>query len=164
MSAYEPPRYETLALEVDEDGVATLTLSRPESLNAFDLTMAAELRRFFETDAYDDAIRAVVVTGAGRAFCAGMDLSAEGNVFGLDETLWEGSRSMFFWTLESVARRTELPGFATTSSSSRRRASTGSTSRTSAPTSASRCSVFSTRRSRSDRASTRRGWSFRSKA
>ncbi|MCA1984069.1 crotonase/enoyl-CoA hydratase family protein [Nocardioides nematodiphilus] len=87
MTTYEAPHYETLTLEVDEDGVATLTLSRPESLNAFDLTMAAELRRFFETDAYDDAIRAVVVTGAGRAFCAGMDLSADGNVFGLDETL-----------------------------------------------------------------------------
>ena len=81
------PSYETLALDVDADGVATLTLNRPDSLNAFDLTMAGELRRFFETDAHDDAIRAVVVTGAGRAFCAGMDLSAEGNVFGLDETL-----------------------------------------------------------------------------
>jgi len=79
--------YQTLTLAVDEDGVATLTLTRPDALNAFNLTMAAELRRFFETDAYDDAIRAVVVTGHGRAFCAGMDLSAEGNVFGLDETL-----------------------------------------------------------------------------
>jgi enoyl-CoA hydratase/carnithine racemase len=79
--------YETLSLAVDEDGIATLTLDRPEALNAFNLTMATELRRFFEQDAYDDAIRAIVVTGSGRAFCAGMDLSAEGNVFGLDETL-----------------------------------------------------------------------------
>ena len=79
--------YETLAVEVDDAGVATLTLSRPDQLNAFDLTMARELQEFFLTDARDDAIRAVVVTGAGRAFCAGMDLSAEGNVFGLDETM-----------------------------------------------------------------------------
>jgi enoyl-CoA hydratase/carnithine racemase len=79
--------YETLVCEVDDAGVAVLTLSRPEQLNAFDLTMARELREFFSTDARDDSIRAVVVTGAGRAFCAGMDLSAEGNVFGLDETL-----------------------------------------------------------------------------
>jgi enoyl-CoA hydratase/carnithine racemase len=79
--------FETLVCEVDDVGVATLTLSRPEQLNAFDLTMARELQEFFLVDARDDSIRAVVVTGAGRAFCAGMDLSAEGNVFGLDETL-----------------------------------------------------------------------------
>jgi enoyl-CoA hydratase/carnithine racemase len=79
--------FETLTCDVDDAGVATLTLDRPDQLNAFDLTMARELQEFFLTDARDDAIRAVVVTGAGRAFCAGMDLSAEGNVFGLDETL-----------------------------------------------------------------------------
>jgi enoyl-CoA hydratase/carnithine racemase len=80
-------RYDTLRCSVDDDGVATLTLHRPDALNAFDLVMAGELERFFTTDARDDAIRAVVVTGSGRAFCAGMDLSAAGNVFGLDETL-----------------------------------------------------------------------------
>ncbi len=79
--------YATLTWDVDADGVATLTLNRPDALNAFDLTMARELEQVFLTDARDDAVRAVVVTGAGRAFCAGMDLSAEGNVFGLDETL-----------------------------------------------------------------------------
>ena len=79
--------YETLTWEVDGDGIATLTLDRPESLNAFDLSMARELERVFLTDARDDAVRAVVVTGAGRAFCAGMDLSADGNVFGLDESV-----------------------------------------------------------------------------
>ena len=79
--------FETLAWDVDDDGVATLTLSRPDNLNAFDLTMARELLAFFTTTAYDERVRAVVVTGAGKAFCAGMDLSGEGNVFGLDETL-----------------------------------------------------------------------------
>src|SRR4051794_31288424 len=78
--------YETLSVEVGGDGVATLTLDRPEALNAFDVTMARELERFFLTDARSDDVRAVVVTGAGRAFCAGMDLSPEGNVFGLDES------------------------------------------------------------------------------
>jgi enoyl-CoA hydratase/carnithine racemase len=76
---------ETLAVAVDDDGIATLTLHRPDALNAFTVTMAAELEAFFRAAATDDAIRAVVVTGAGRAFCAGMDLSAVGNVFGLDE-------------------------------------------------------------------------------
>jgi len=79
--------YQTLTWTVDDDGIATLTLHRPDALNAFDLTMAGELLQVFTTDAHDDAVRAVVVTGAGRAFCAGMDLSAEGNVFGLDESL-----------------------------------------------------------------------------
>ena len=79
--------YETLEWDVDADGVATLTLSRPDALNAFDLTMARELQQVFRGEARSDDVRAVVVTGAGRAFCAGMDLSAEGNVFGLDETV-----------------------------------------------------------------------------
>lgn len=79
--------YETVRWEVDGDGIATLTLDRPDRLNAFDLTMARELERVFLTDARADDVRAVVVTGAGRAFCAGMDLDAEGNVFGLDESL-----------------------------------------------------------------------------
>ncbi len=82
-----PREWETLRCEVDDDGVATLTLDRPEALNSFTVTMARELEEFFRTDATDDAVRAVVVTGAGRAFCAGMDLSADGNVFGLDESL-----------------------------------------------------------------------------
>jgi enoyl-CoA hydratase/carnithine racemase len=79
--------YETLEWAVDADGIATLTLHRPDALNAFNLTMARELHQVFLTDARSDDVRAVVVTGTGRAFCAGMDLSADGNVFGLDETL-----------------------------------------------------------------------------
>ncbi|MET3962987.1 enoyl-CoA hydratase/carnithine racemase [Marmoricola sp. OAE513] len=79
--------YETLEVSVDDDGIATLLLNRPDALNSFTVTMAVELERFFLDVASDDAVRAIVVTGAGRAFCAGMDLSAEGNVFGLDETL-----------------------------------------------------------------------------
>jgi enoyl-CoA hydratase/carnithine racemase len=78
---------ETLTCTIDDDGIATLTLTRPEALNAFTVTMARELEQFFLDAARDDAIRAIVVTGSGRAFCAGMDLSAEGNVFGLDEHL-----------------------------------------------------------------------------
>jgi enoyl-CoA hydratase/carnithine racemase len=79
--------YETLLWDVDSEGIATLTLHRPEALNAFDVTMARELEQVFLGDARDDAVKAVVVTGSGRAFCAGMDLSAGGNVFGLDESL-----------------------------------------------------------------------------
>jgi enoyl-CoA hydratase/carnithine racemase len=70
-----------------EDRVLTLTLDRPAQLNAFTVEMANELVHAFERASEDDEVGAVVVTGRGRAFCAGMDLSAEGNVFGLDESL-----------------------------------------------------------------------------
>jgi enoyl-CoA hydratase/carnithine racemase len=57
-----------------EDGVATITLHRPDRLNAFTLTMATELAAVAEAADADDAVRVVVVTGSGRAFCAGADL------------------------------------------------------------------------------------------
>jgi enoyl-CoA hydratase/carnithine racemase len=79
--------WQTLGWFVDDDGVATLTLDRPDALNAFDVTMARELEEVFLRAARDDSVRAIVVTGSGRAFCAGMDLSASGNVFGLDESV-----------------------------------------------------------------------------
>jgi len=68
-----------------EDRILTLTLNRPEQLNAFTVEMANELVHAFNRASDDDAVAAIIVTGAGRAFCAGMDLSAPGNVFGLDE-------------------------------------------------------------------------------
>jgi enoyl-CoA hydratase/carnithine racemase len=78
---------ETLDLSLSEDGILTVTLDRPDQLNAFTVTMAEELVDTFERASADDEVAAVVVTGRGRAFCAGMDLSGEGNVFGLDESL-----------------------------------------------------------------------------
>ena len=78
--------YETLRRE-DEDAIATVTLSRPEKLNAFSVTMAREILEVLEELDADPAVRAVIFTGEGRAFCAGMDLAVEGNVFGLDESV-----------------------------------------------------------------------------
>ena len=63
------------------DHIATITLNRPDKLNAFTGTMMNELiDAFDETDARDD-VRAVIVTGAGRGFCAGADLSSGGETF-----------------------------------------------------------------------------------
>jgi enoyl-CoA hydratase/carnithine racemase len=76
----------TLRREV-EDGILTVTLHRPEMLNAFTVEMSEELAATFRDANTRDDVRAVIVTGAGRAFCAGMDLTVDGNVFGLDETL-----------------------------------------------------------------------------
>ncbi|MDR5699116.1 enoyl-CoA hydratase-related protein [Agromyces aerolatus] len=70
--------------EVDlrvEDGIATVTMNRPDRLNAMNPAMREQLVAVFdETDA-DDAVRVVVVTGAGRGFCAGADVSAGGDAF-----------------------------------------------------------------------------------
>jgi enoyl-CoA hydratase/carnithine racemase len=85
--ANETQRHDTLLYDVDKDGILTLTLNRPDQLNAFTVQMADDLEHAFRRASVDDAVRAIVVTGQGRAFCAGMDLSVEGNVFGLDEDL-----------------------------------------------------------------------------
>jgi enoyl-CoA hydratase/carnithine racemase len=68
-----------------EDGVATLTLNRPEKLNAFSGAMGEALAAAYRRCDEDDAVRAVVLTGAGRAFCAGADMSDAANTFQLDE-------------------------------------------------------------------------------
>ena len=73
--------FETIALEVDGDGIATITLDRPDRLNAFTVTMMDELIAAFDRTDADDDVRAVVVTGRGRAFCAGADLGAGGSTF-----------------------------------------------------------------------------------
>jgi enoyl-CoA hydratase/carnithine racemase len=63
------------------DGILTITLSRPDKLNAFTPVMMNELLAAFDAADGDDDVRAVIVTGAGRAFCAGADLSSGGKAF-----------------------------------------------------------------------------------
>ena len=74
------PTFETLIYDV-EDGIATVTLNRPDKLNAFTAKMMVELIAVFDLTDADDAVRVVIVTGAGRAFCAGADLSGGGSTF-----------------------------------------------------------------------------------
>ena len=64
-----------------EDGVCTVTLNRPDRLNAVTSTTISELGEAWERADADDRVRAVIVTGAGRAFCAGADLGAGGSTF-----------------------------------------------------------------------------------
>lgn len=94
--------YQAIRYEI-ADNILTLTLDRPEQLNAFTVQMANELIDAFNRASEDDEVRAIVVTGAGRAFCAGMDLSVEGNVFGLDEGLRP--------TLDDVSSNMEDPEY-----------------------------------------------------
>lgn len=93
--SYNTLRYETA------DYILTLTLNRPEHLNAFTVEMGHELIEAFNRASNDDDVRAIVVTGQGKAFCAGMDLSVDGNVFGLNEALTP--------TMEDMDKRLDDP-------------------------------------------------------
>ncbi|MEY4400562.1 MAG: hypothetical protein RL072_427 [Actinomycetota bacterium] len=75
MSTYTQIRYDVI------DGIATVTLHRPEKMNAFTGVMMNELLAVFDEVDADDAVRAVIVTGEGRAFCAGADLSGGAKTF-----------------------------------------------------------------------------------
>ncbi len=72
------------------DGIAVVTLNRPERMNAFTPVMAQELIDIFAEADRDDSVRAVVVTGAGNAFCAGADLTTGETTF--DSTMTEGRK------------------------------------------------------------------------
>jgi enoyl-CoA hydratase/carnithine racemase len=72
--------YEQITAEA-ADGVLTITLNRPDRLNAWTPTMGHELMTAFDAADADDAVRAIVITGAGRGFCAGADLQAGGSTF-----------------------------------------------------------------------------------
>ncbi|EYS97741.1 MAG: crotonase/enoyl-CoA hydratase family protein [Cupriavidus necator] len=78
------PSFETLRYAV-EDGVATITLHRPDQLNAFTAQMMHELIAAFDATDADDNVRAVIVTGSGRAFCAGADLSGGSSTFDFEK-------------------------------------------------------------------------------
>jgi enoyl-CoA hydratase/carnithine racemase len=82
--------FETIRCEV-EDRIQTITLNRPDKLNAFNAAMMNELIAAFDLADKNDDVRAVIVTGAGRAFCAGADLSAGADTF--DQGKREGRRA-----------------------------------------------------------------------
>jgi len=72
--------FEQITTDTSE-GILTITLNRPERLNAWTGQMGEELRAAFERSDADDEVRVVIVTGAGRGFCAGADLEAGGDTF-----------------------------------------------------------------------------------
>ena len=82
--------YETIKYEVAEQ-ILTITLNRPDKLNAFNAAMQKEMIEAFDAADKDDNIRAIIVTGAGRAFCAGADLSSGADTFDRDARRGRGS-------------------------------------------------------------------------
>jgi enoyl-CoA hydratase/carnithine racemase len=79
---------QTIRLEKTES-VATITLNRPEKMNAYNSTMLDELSSVLEDVALDKDIRAVIITGEGRAFCAGADVQDIGALLSLQDELSE---------------------------------------------------------------------------
>src|SRR3978361_868770 len=75
--------YETIKCEVEAQ-ILTITLNRPDKLNAFNAAMQKELIDAFDAADKDDNVRAIIVTGAGRGFCAGADLSSGADTFDRD--------------------------------------------------------------------------------
>ena len=96
--------YEHLLIDTSGDGVRTITLNRPDRLNAVNPRLAEELPRAVGDAAMDDAVRVVVVTGAGRGFCAGLDL-------GEPVAIGQGSRTTrldpYYWVGRWVKSVTE---------------------------------------------------------
>lgn len=101
--------YETILVDFDR-GVTTITLNRPEQRNAINLTMEQELYAAIRSAEDDDAVRVIVITGAGSAFCSGVDV-AGGSAFGPDahaehdaalgvtsDTIWE---RVAYWRLKT---------------------------------------------------------------
>jgi enoyl-CoA hydratase/carnithine racemase len=82
------PDYTQIRYEVS-DSIATVTLARPEKMNAFTGVMMRELLDVFDVIDADDAVRAVIVTGDGKAFCAGADLSSGAKTF--DDGDWSST-------------------------------------------------------------------------
>ncbi|WP_202131540.1 crotonase/enoyl-CoA hydratase family protein [Aurantiacibacter rhizosphaerae] len=78
------PDFQTLDLEID-NGLAVATFNRPDKMNTFNPAMIRDLLALFDLTDADDAVRAVILTGSGRAFCAGADLGSGGDTFDYDK-------------------------------------------------------------------------------
>ncbi len=83
--------YQQIIYDVDE-GILTLTLNRPDKLNAFTGQMMTEMIDALDRADADDNVKAIIVTGAGRGFCAGADLSSGANTFDADAAAVEATR------------------------------------------------------------------------
>ena len=105
------PKFRTVDYQ-EEEGIALVTLNRPEKLNAFNIRMRDELLEVLDIADADDCIRAIIFTGAGRGFCAGADLSSDTTfdfqapgacVFGPDGTIDYNSPRARGWRIAGTS-------------------------------------------------------------
>ena len=97
----------SLLTRTDEDQVATVVLSRPDSHNALNVALIEELTRCFEEISDDDGVRVVVLAGEGRSFCAGADIGymRETATFSYEENLEDARRlAMMYWTIDECPK------------------------------------------------------------
>ncbi len=100
---------ESILFSVDEKGVATVTLNRPEKHNAFDDTLIAELTDIFKKVAADNAIRAMILRSNGKSFCAGADLNWMRRMaeYGYDDNLADANAlANMLWELNNIPKPT----------------------------------------------------------
>src|SRR3954449_1656206 len=98
-SVLDPERYEAIAIDKRDDGVALATLNRPDRLNAVNGAMHNELSRLSRDADADGDVRVLVITGAGRAFCAGGDFGPDANM-GSGNTMFREARMIVDHLLE----------------------------------------------------------------
>lgn len=94
--------YETIQTETGADGIATLTLNRPQALNTFNDTLAGELDSALRNLDADPAVRVIIVRGAGKAFCAGIDLSTFAGKSVMEYRDWIGRMEKPFVTIAEM--------------------------------------------------------------
>ncbi len=96
--------FETLLIDINGDGVGVITLNRPEQLNTFNTALAQELNQALEQMEASQEVRVVVIKGAGRSFCAGIDV---GEFFGQTASeyrVWIGRMEASLQTIMSLAK------------------------------------------------------------
>jgi enoyl-CoA hydratase/carnithine racemase len=104
--------YEDLLLEKDDSGIATLTLNVPKKLNAITLKMGMNLPLAVDEVARDDSVRVLIVTGAGRGFCSGADVSAMQALIGAAEQSRFNSLQATGWPVADIFPRLLKPTIA----------------------------------------------------
>src|SRR5689334_11746257 len=105
-SMEQAAKFENILYEVKKDGVAWLTLNRPDALNSFTGALLAEMAAAFHQAQQDEQVRVVVITGAGRAFCAGQDLRANPNAINDLKTWLKTTYRPMLMALQDMTRPT----------------------------------------------------------
>ena len=96
--------YSTLHTEKDDDGILTIKLNRPEKLNALNSQLLSELKHIVEEVKSSDEVRGIIITGEGKAFCAGADINRLAEIDAVDGYRFAVEGQTVFRLLETIGR------------------------------------------------------------